>query len=58
MIFDHIKELENQRPWENHAPMAIETMKNGAHAFVEVPMATTIEDLWEIVNISCLHLHV
>ena len=38
--------------WENHAPMAIETMKNGAHAFVEVPMATTIEDLWKIVNIS------
>ena len=38
--------------WENHAPMAIETMKNGAHAFVEVPMATTIEDLWKIVNTS------
>ena len=38
--------------WDNHAPMAIETMKSGAHAFVEVPMATTIEDLWEIVNTS------
>ena len=38
--------------WDNHAPMAIETMKNGAHAFVEVPMATTIEDLWKIVNTS------
>jgi len=38
--------------WDNHAPMAIETMKNGAHAFVEVPMATTINDLWDIVNTS------
>ena len=38
--------------WDNHAPMAIESMKSGAHAFVEVPMATTIEDLWEIVNTS------
>ena len=36
--------------WDNHAPMAIESMKSGAHTFVEVPMATTIEDLWEIVN--------
>ena len=38
--------------WNNHAKMSIESMKNGAHAFVEVPMATTIEDLWEIINIS------
>ena len=38
--------------WDNHAPMAIETMKSGAHAFVEVPMATSIEDLWDIVNTS------
>ena len=38
--------------WDNHAPMVIETMKSGAHAFVEVPMATTIEDMWEIVNTS------
>ena len=38
--------------WDNHASMAIQTMKSGAHAFVEVPMATTIEDLWDIVNTS------
>lgn len=39
-------------PWELHAPMAIASMEQGAHAFVEVPMATTIEDLWAIVNTS------
>ena len=38
--------------WDNHAPMAIEAMNSGAHAFVEVPMATTIEDMWEIINTS------
>jgi predicted dehydrogenase len=25
--------------WNNHAKMAIESMKQGAHAFVEVPIA-------------------
>lgn len=38
--------------WNNHAPMAIGCMEKGAHAFVEVPLATTIEDLWEIVDTS------
>lgn len=39
-------------PWEWHAPMAISCMEAGAHAFVEVPMATTLEDLWKIVDVS------
>ena len=38
--------------WNNHAPMAIESMKSGAHAFVEVPIATTIDDMWKIINTS------
>lgn len=38
--------------WKNHAPMAIEAMRQGAHAFVEVPMALTLEELWEIVDTS------
>ena len=38
--------------WDNHAPMVIEAMKKGAHAFVEVPIATTLEDMWEIVRTS------
>ncbi len=39
-------------PWEWHAPMAIDCMEAGAHAFVEVPLATTMEDLWKIVDAS------
>ncbi len=38
--------------WNNHAPMAIEAMNQGAHAFVEVPIAVTLKEMWEIVNIS------
>lgn len=39
-------------PWRWHAPMAIETMQAGKHAFVEVPMATTLDDLWQMVEVS------
>jgi predicted dehydrogenase len=39
-------------PWSWHAPMAIEAMKQGAHAFVEVPLALTIKEMWEIVDTS------
>ena len=38
--------------WDTHAPMAIESMKKNAHAFVEVPIATTIEDMWRIIDTS------
>jgi predicted dehydrogenase len=38
--------------WANHAPMAIEVMNKGAHAFVEVPLAISIEELWKIVDTS------
>ena len=38
--------------WNNHAPMAIESMKAGAHVFVEVPLAVTVEEMWTIVDTS------
>jgi predicted dehydrogenase len=37
-------------PWEAHAPMAIASMEHGAHAFVEVPLAITIDEMWSIVD--------
>ncbi|GIU31237.1 alpha-N-acetylgalactosaminidase [Shewanella schlegeliana] len=37
-------------PWEWHAPMAIHTMESGKHAFVEVPLALTVEECWQIVD--------
>ena len=38
--------------WHNHASMAIESMQKGAHAFVEVPIAVTLREMWDIVDIS------
>ena len=37
-------------PWKWHAPMAIDTMNSDKHAFVEVPLALTVEEMWDIVN--------
>ncbi len=37
-------------PWKWHAPMAVDAMEHGVHAFVEVPLATTLDDLWRIVD--------
>lgn len=39
-------------PWQLHAPMAVGAMLAGAHAFSEVPLAETIEDLWNVVDTS------
>lgn len=38
--------------WDGHAQQCIDSMKAGAHAFVEVPMALTIEEMWNVVNTS------
>ncbi|AOT07124.1 Gfo/Idh/MocA family protein [Pseudoalteromonas luteoviolacea] len=37
-------------PWKWHAQMAIDTMESGKHAFVEVPLALTVEEMWQIVD--------
>ena len=39
-------------PWGLHAPMGIAAMQAGAHAFLEVPMAVTLEEMWGLVNTS------
>ncbi len=38
--------------WNNHAPMAIRAMNSGAHAFVEVPIAVTLQEMWDITDTS------
>lgn len=39
-------------PWSEHATMCVGAMKAGAHAFSEVPIAVTVEEMWEIVDTS------
>ncbi len=37
-------------PWLLHAPMAKYAMEQGKHVAVEVPLATTLEDTWDLIN--------
>ncbi len=39
-------------PWEWHARMCIDAMKAGKHAFTEVPAALTVEECWQLVDVS------
>jgi Glycosyl hydrolase 109, C-terminal domain/Oxidoreductase family, NAD-binding Rossmann fold len=39
-------------PWNWHAPMALDVLKNGKHAAVEVPAFTTLQECWEVVDTS------
>ncbi|WP_149303230.1 Gfo/Idh/MocA family protein [Pareuzebyella sediminis] len=57
---DWKKMLEEQKPdavviatpWEVHASMALGAMNAGSHAFVEVPLALTIDEMWQLVDTS------
>jgi len=39
-------------PWKLHAPMAVYCMENKKHVASEVPIASTIEDCWKIIQTS------
>jgi predicted dehydrogenase len=39
-------------PWDWHTPMAVYAMENGKHAAVEVPAAKTLEECWQLVEVS------
>jgi predicted dehydrogenase len=45
-------------PWDLHTPMAIYSMENGKHVGSEVPVASTIEDCWKIIETAeCTQKH-
>lgn len=37
-------------PWELHTPQALDVMKAGKHAFIEVPAAITMDECWALVD--------
>ena len=39
-------------PWEWHGPMCIDSMKAGIHCATEVPGVQTIDECWELVELS------
>lgn len=38
--------------WVHHVPIALFAMEHGKHVAIEVPAATTMEDIWALVNAS------
>lgn len=38
--------------WELHTPIAVYAMERGKHVAVEIPVATTLEDCWKLVETS------
>jgi hypothetical protein len=57
---DFLRMLESEQldavvistPWRWHAPMGVAAMEAGAHAFIEVPIALTTEEMWDLVDAS------
>ncbi|MFN7925291.1 MAG: Gfo/Idh/MocA family oxidoreductase [Bryobacteraceae bacterium] len=49
---DDLDGVINAGPWELHTPMSVATMKAGKYAATEVPAAVTVEQCWELVNVS------
>ena len=39
-------------PWRWHAPMGVAVMQAGAHALIEVPIAVTLDEMWDLVDAS------
>lgn len=38
--------------WQTHVEMAVYAMRHGKHVAVEVPAATSIEECWQLVDVS------
>ncbi|MDE6142636.1 MAG: Gfo/Idh/MocA family oxidoreductase, partial [Muribaculaceae bacterium] len=38
--------------WKTHAPMGLYAMENGKHVAIEVPAATSLDEIWDLVNTS------
>lgn len=38
--------------WKSHTPMAVEAMNAGKHVAIEVPAATSLDEIWQLVNTS------
>ncbi|MBQ8483381.1 MAG: Gfo/Idh/MocA family oxidoreductase [Bacteroidales bacterium] len=38
--------------WKSHVPIALYAMECGKHVAIEVPAATTLEDIWALIDMS------
>ena len=52
LAMDDIEGVVIATPWLWHTRMAVDTMKSGKYAGVEVSAANTMEECWDLVNTS------
>jgi len=38
--------------WAHHVPVALCAMENGKHTAIEVPAATSLQEIWDLINTS------
>lgn len=38
--------------WKNHTPMALYAMRHGKNVAIEVPAATSLKEIWDLINTS------
>ncbi len=39
-------------PWDSHATIGVQAMKDGKHVAIEVPAAMSLAEIWDLVNTS------
>ncbi len=39
-------------PWDSHAKIGVQAMKDGKHVAIEVPAAMSLDEIWALVNTS------
>ena len=49
---DDIDVVYTATPWDWHVPVCLAAMRAGKHAATEVPAASSLEDMWELVQTS------
>lgn len=49
---DDLDLVISSTPWQFHAPACIAAMKTGKHAATEVPAGLTLDECWEMVEVS------
>ncbi|MDD4019845.1 MAG: Gfo/Idh/MocA family oxidoreductase [Kiritimatiellae bacterium] len=49
---DDVDVIYSATPWSLHVPIALYAMRAGKHVMTEVPAAFTVDECWELVEIS------
>jgi predicted dehydrogenase len=49
---DDIDVVYTATPWDWHVPVCLAAMRAGKHAATDVPAATTLEEMWQLVQTS------